>query len=179
MVHYSKEHKFDKQAYLISVDHELQWNVKLLKTNRLRSLMIKIIEKSSIDLIGEEFSREAINTLPNNVKKTISQKIANKFNIKHCFCDPDEKTRNIIGYPTQVKLRNMFGFKSAIEGTEEYNTRKKYEKSFFHIREKYWLEQINNLYVHNIIFICGFDHLENFKSILFRNGYITSTETLK
>ncbi|KKR84826.1 MAG: hypothetical protein UU32_C0043G0002 [Candidatus Woesebacteria bacterium GW2011_GWB1_41_10] len=61
--------------------------------------------------------------------------------------------------------------KSAIEGTEDHSRRKKYEKNYWPIREKYWLAQIHNIIAKNIIFICGFSHLESFKSILTENGY--------
>lgn len=167
-----------KHVNLVTTDHAFQWNDTLSKASELRGCLTKIIKSYSIDLIGEEFSKEALKGLPNNVEVTISQKIAKEFNIKHAFCDPDEKTRERIGYPTQKQLRDKFGIKSAIEGTEEYKRRKEYEKSFWDIREKYWLDQINNIITQNIIFICGSSHLESFKFILIKNGYNVTTRTI-
>ncbi len=167
--------KSDKHITLVGVDHMFQWDDDLVKTRELTEYLIKITNEFPIDLIGEEFSLDA---LPVSIKTTVSQKIAIRLNINHCFCDLDERMRDKIGYPTQVQLRNLYGIKSAIEGTEAHKIRKEYEKSFWHIREKYWLDQINNDIFKNILFICGYSHLESFKSLLIKNGYSVSTNKI-
>ncbi len=164
-----------KYVNLIAVDHASQWNETLSKKSELRGYLNKIIESCSVDLIGEEFSIEALQGLPNSTEATIPQKVAKEFHIRHEFCDPDEKTRERIGYPSQKQLRVKFGLKSAIEGTKEHSRRKEYEKCFWPIREKYWLAQIHNIIAKNIIFICGSSHLESFKSILTENRYRVTT----
>lgn len=165
----------NKQIILVGVDHVFQWNDELPKADELTEYLIKITNKIPIDLIGEEFS---IDAFPVNIKTTVPQKIAIKHNINHRFCDPDEQIRDKIGYPTQVQMRNKFGIKSAHEGTEEHRVRREYEKGFWHIREKYWLDQINDGISKNIIFICGYSHLKSFESLLKEKGYIVTAKII-
>ena len=164
--------KLSKQIYLLPVKHEFQWDNGLLKTNELNILITKIIDKTSIDLIGEEFSNEALRGLPNNTEATIAQIIAKKLNVKHEFCDPDTDMRIRIRYPTKEQMIKKFGLKSSLEGTSEYKKRKEYEKTFWPVREKYWLDKIQNTNARNIIFLCGSSHFQSFKSLLTENKYI-------
>lgn len=170
----SRDEPIKKQVYLVPIQHEFQWNERLSGTNDLSSKLNELVNKFPIDFVGEEFSTEALNSPEDS---TIPQKIAKQFNIRHSLCDPNTTTRKKIGYPTQSELRSRFGIKSAIVGTKEYETRKNYEKKFYYIREKYWLDQINKVSVKNIIFICGNEHTENFTALLIKNGYHVSVTT--
>lgn len=158
----------NKTIYLIPTRHEYQWNAELPETNELSAKLIELVHKFSIDFIGEEFSTDALNL---SGHLSVAQNVAEKFNINHEFCDPDEITRKKIGYPIQSDLRTRFGIRSSHEGTVESVARKKYEKLFFYIRENYWLDQINKAGTKNIIFICGREHVENFTTKLLESGY--------
>lgn len=161
------KHKIAK-IYIVGTDHLTQWGDKSPKAAILASCLIKELNSSKIDFIGEEFSIESF--LPSD-NLTISQKVAKQFNIKHSFCDPNDKIRGKFGYPTQVQLRDKFGFRSAFLDTEEYKARKEYEKDFWYIREKYWLDKINSISAKNIIFVCGYNHIDGFSKLLIKNGY--------
>ncbi|MDD5626445.1 MAG: hypothetical protein PHW01_00300 [Patescibacteria group bacterium] len=164
--------KNHKQINLIGIDHKRQC---LDRNNSLKCLLVKIIKKYSADLICEGFSEEVL--AANNIASTIPQRIAKELNLQCIFCDPDEQVRKEIGYPTQKELREKFGNKSAIMGTEEYEKRMDYIKKFWPIRESYWLNKFKNNPAQSIIFICGSEHLKSFKSLLIKDAYKVSSIT--
>lgn len=158
--------------YLIGVNHSVQWNRDLLITVNYMQYLENQIKELNVDLVAEEFSEEALER--NNTKNTSSDYVSKKILNKNCIlCDPDEKTRKMIGYPDKIQLNKKFGVRSTIEGTVEHKKRKEYERTFFPIREKYWLEQIKNskLSFERMIFICGSEHLNSFMSLLEKNNY--------
>ncbi|MFA4819134.1 MAG: hypothetical protein WC621_04815 [Patescibacteria group bacterium] len=161
-----------KEIYLVGANHAVQWNRSLSATIDYMQYLETQIKKFNIGLVAEEFSEEALRK--NKVGHTTSDEVSKKLLLKNSFlCDPDEKTREKIGYPTQTQLRQRFGIKSAIEGTREYKARKEHEGTFWPVREGYWLDQIKN-FSQRMIFVCGSEHIKSFSSLLKQQGYTVS-----
>ena len=156
-------------VYLIGVDHSVQWNRESKEAREFVSFLEKKISQLRPSLIAEEFSEQALKQ--NNVESTTVQDVAVRHEIKHIFCDPSDKEREEIGYPTKKQLRESFGIRSSIEGTKEHKKRNLHERAFWPLREKFWLDKIQKTKSARIIFICGSEHLESFRKLLLENGY--------
>lgn len=161
-----------KEIYLVGVNHAVQWNRSSPATVDYMQYLETQIKNLNIDLVAEEFSEEAVKR--NKVKRTTSDEVSKKLLRKNSFlCDPDEKTREKIGYPTKAQLRQKFGVKSAIEGTKENKARKEHERTFWFVKERYWLDRIKN-FSQKMIFVCGSEHIKSFSSLLKQQGYVVS-----
>ncbi len=161
-----------KEIYLVGANHAVQWDRSLSATVDYMQYLEVQIKNLDIDFVAEEFSEEALRK--NKVECTTSDEVSKKLLRKNSFlCDPDEQTRGEIGYPTQAQLRQRFGIRSAILGTNEYKARKEYERTFWPIRERYWLDQIKN-FSQRVLFVCGSKHIESFSSLLKQQGYTVS-----
>lgn len=160
------------EIYIIGVNHAVQWDHALPATVDYMQYLEKQIKRFNIDLVAEEFSEEALRwaNADHTTSNQVSIKLLNKSSV---LCDPDDRIREIVGYPTQAELEKKFGTRSVVNGTDEYKKRREYEKDFFPIREKYWLDQLKNLKhgFRKVIFICGSEHLTGFRALLEKNGY--------
>ena len=102
----------------------------------------KKVKEFDIKFIGEEWFVDLLRE--NRVTTTVSQDVANKYDIEHRFCDPDRHERKEIGWSS---------------------------KKDDHLREKFWLERIKDRTDANIIFVCGADHLGKFNKLLLDSGF--------
>ena len=145
--------------YIILLSHKFQWKRDLPKSSQFKNYLKEKIKTLNIDLIAEEYSKEALAWV--NEKTTIAQDIALEFNIVHKFCDPGKEARKRIGYISRAKIKQNLGFKEPIEfDTPEDNEIMKEQRKFYHKRERYWLEQLTPYIDKNILFLCGFDHID-------------------
>ncbi len=136
-----------KVIYLISVDYIYQYlpldadahRVELIQgfTNYLEGVAISI----KAELLAEEFSVEALEM--SQATLSTAQKVAEKLNLNHQFCDPTTKERN-----------------------ENY-----IKNDDFSAREQYWLKQLLGKEETTVIFICGNDHIHNFSLLLQQSDF--------
>jgi len=157
------------EVHLIGVDHSVQWNRELNESREFIAFLEKQILQLNPSLIAEEFSEQALEW--NNIEGTIARDVAVRNKVEHIFCDPSDKEREEIGYPTKKQLREKFGVRSSIEGTEEHKKRKLHEITFWPLREGFWLDKIKKTKSARIIFVCGSDHLKSFRKLLLQNNY--------
>lgn len=159
------------EVYLFGVDHRVQWDRNFEETSEFTALLIEKVEEYGIQIIIEEFSKEAL--FPNNVETTTTQDVAKDLEKLHMFCDQETNERKKIGC-SHKQLRERFGTKSAYEGTIEYKKRKEFEKRHcWPSRERYWFKGIRECAGLKILFICGCSHLESFNKLLVGKGYKT------
>jgi len=128
--------------YLLGIDHQVQHQKDTQISMVFAYYLSKKIKDLSIKFIGEEWFHDLLGE--NGVKTTVTQDVAYKHAIEHKFCDPDRNKRAEIGWLS---------------------------KEDDHLREKFWLENIKHKNNENIIFVCGSDHLNNFKELLTNYGY--------
>jgi hypothetical protein len=129
--------------YLLGVDHQVQHARQISLAKRFASYLSDNIEKLNIKFVGEEWSEDASKI--SNVKTTVPQDIAFKYNVQHRFCDPNEIDRKKIGWKSKQDDR---------------------------LREMFWLDKIKDKRNKEIIFICGVNHLESFSTLLNKDRFM-------
>jgi len=104
------------------------------------------VEMKALELkvktIAEEWSHEA--NQRNKVQFSTVQTVATNLDLKHIFCDPTIEERKKHGINESNKDR----------------------------REEFWIERLKDLLHEKILFVCGEDHLESFKSKLDSRGIL-------
>lgn len=128
--------------YLLGIDHQVQHQKDTQISMVFAFYLSKKVKELNIEFIGEEWFTDLL--IENGVTTTISQDIANKYNIEHRFCDPDRNERKEIGWAS---------------------------KNDDHLRERFWLEKIKDRIDGNIIFVCGADHLKSFNKLLTESSF--------
>ena len=140
-------------VYLIGTDHSFQYLGKQCDEHGIKLIMAfstyleEAAKRINACLIAEEFSMEALQI--NNVIASTAQKVAQKLNIAHVFCDPTSIERKRLGI----------------------------ERNDFALREQYWLKQIHGYLHDDIIFVCGNSHIPSFCALLHEDGIKTITDT--
>lgn len=155
--------------YLVGVNHEIQYKQKTenKKAKEFGKYIFNVIKGNRISVIAEELSEEALKL--NKCNESISRENSHKLKIEHKFCDPDTEERTKIGYPTIKQIKEELNLpkpKSVAEHKLQESLIKEKEKSYFPIRERFWLEKIKDRLKENILFICGDDHIESFSILL-------------
>ena len=128
-------------VFLIGVNHIIQHTgFSFHQKEAAISEFLEHVEMKALELkvktIAEEWSQEANKN--NNVPFSTVQTVATKLDLKHIFCDPTNQERKKHGI----------------------------EKSNTDGREEFWIERLKEVLQDNILFVCGEDHLESFKSKL-------------
>lgn len=159
--------------YIIAIKHESQHNGPYsneVLRNKLVFYLENAIKKYAISLIAEEFNEK---TLTNSHATIDTAKyVADKLNVKHLFCDPNEEERKLIGIPLREEIKNTLGLKGPIfvDSLEDKQITEE-QRKYYPIRENFWFEKIEQYLDEVIIFLCGSDHVESFKSLLSIKGY--------
>jgi hypothetical protein len=134
-------------VYLIGVDHTIQYinesasPAKYEQVHKFSHHLTKVAKEHQATLIAEEFSKEALDA--SKATTSTAQKVASEVNIRHRFCDPSTEQRR----------------QSGIAKNDVWS------------RERYWLDCIRANQDGTIIFICGDNHVKNFESLLWDEGY--------
>lgn len=168
--------------YLIGTKHEFQHNGHGGIDGRPKEKFISCLENEikahGIFLVAEEFNEEALQK--SNATISILLHIAEKFKIKHLFCDPNTEERKIIGIPSGEEIKGRLNIKSPVyENSVDDNRIKEERRKYYPARENFWFEKIQIYLNKPMIFLCGFDHLENFKLLLDNKGYETEVLVLQ
>ncbi len=156
--------------YIIGVDHLVQYNGPVPEHLRLQFVqyLVEIIQNLKINLIAEEFSRESLADVY-GATECSAVNAAAQCGIKHRYCDPEEKERKELGIPYYFDVMETVKRKYNIQEKLiiDNDLRKRIEdetgsivKSFWDIRERFWVDKIKDIIDENIIFICGHEHAE-------------------
>jgi hypothetical protein len=143
--------------YLIGVEHnKVQWKYEDGSNETFvysfANSIKKHIKNLKVTVITEDLSEDVLEQ--QNVSKSTAQIVAREFPIKHIFCDPSKKEREDLGIPSYNEV-----------SVEEFR------RSSFPKIERFWLNSIIDLKGETILFICGKNHVENFKGLLEENGF--------
>jgi len=168
--------------YIIGVDHLIQYKNSIVP-DIIYKQFIDFIEEQirdyRIDLIAEEFNYEALKHVYHSDQATVKA-IAQGNGIEHRYCDPGLKERKKLGIPFFADIKDMVRKKHNISEKFIFDTllRKKIisetikiSRSYWKIREKFWLDKIRDRIDSEILFICGHEHPERFKKLLVENKY--------
>ena len=167
--------------YIVGVDHLVQYDgpVPEILRKEFKQYLEDSVKKYKITLIAEEFSRESLVDVY-GAKECSARNAAGRCGIEHRFCDPEEKERGELGIPYYFDV--MESVKGRYNAREKLiidnNLRKKVEdetrdivKSYWHIRERFWVDRIIDRIEENILFICGHEHAERLSKLLDGMGY--------
>lgn len=168
-------------VYLIGVDHLVQYNGPVPEEIRIefRSYLIELCRKHRITIVAEEFSEYALRDVYHATADTACE-AASFLGIEHRYCDPGEKELAHLGIPFYADALDQA--KREYDAPESYildgSLRKKVTrrareivKSYWLLREQYWYEQIRDVIGHNIVFVCGHEHIDRFRDLLVNNGH--------
>ena len=167
--------------FLVGVDHLVQYKGPLLEALRqeFKNFIIDASRKLHIDLIAEEFSREALHEVYSSTEATV-QEAASMLGTDHRFCDPEQPQMRALGIPYFAEVRDRvkkkynvttkFILDDKIRSAVELETWKLI-RSYWHLREKFWYDCIKDAIGLNILFICGHEHVERFRDLLLGRGH--------
>lgn len=152
------------RAQAVAPCHALNDEQKLLS-----SVLTEIVQQVGPALIAEEQSQEG---LGQNI--SIPQRIAQEKGIEHRFCDPNQLQRTAMGYRDRIAIGQQIFFSDegwvlspaeidAKAGAIEF-------ARYFPLRERFWLEQIQDRAHLELAFICGDAHVEGFTTLLNTKG---------
>lgn len=130
-------------VYLIGVDHEVQYTNNGM--GRTKSNIVYLFTnhlRDCVERLAVGLIAEEYSEEALRAYKPTVQNIARNLSIDHRFCDPDSNERKKHGI-----------------GNKEYQ-----------MRMYYWFDCIRDSLDKNILFICGDNHIQDFKEILVNNG---------
>ncbi len=168
--------------YLVGVDHLVQYNGPVPEHLRLefKKFIIESSRTLGIDLLAEEFSREALEEVYYSTEATVLD-AARILGIEHRFCDPEEHELHAMGIPyyaeahaqvrKELEISNSFILDEKIRKRVELETAQKV-RSYWHLREEFWFDRLMDVLGLNILFICGHEHVERFRDLLLRKGHL-------
>jgi len=166
--------------YIIGVDHLVQYNGPVPEPIRLafRSYIMEVCREHDIDVIAEEFSEEALHDVYHATSETALE-ASRILGIQHRYCDPGEKELSKLGIPFFSELIDKARAKHNASPSYllDMELRKKVNscasemaKEYWHKREEYWYERLQDVLGMNVLFICGHEHGERFMSVLADHG---------
>jgi len=146
-------------VYLIGVDHKRaqrkKRGVNLTDCQReFQSVVLSAIQSIDFSLLAEEdhpefLSRDGADSI------LIDIAVAHRIESRHRFIDPNDAERESIDYqrlngPPDVEVQNM-----------AHEIMYQFPK-----REKFWLRKLQRSLDSNILFVCGWGHIESFTALL-------------
>lgn len=134
--------------YLVGVYHELQYrNEYFERQEQFISYIVLLIQRYKISILSEEFNKDALKI--NHVSYSVLQEIASQTGKKHVFVEPSIEERSEMGIPLPCNESER--------------------KRYFPMREEYWLKILLPYIRHNVLVICGCEHVESFSCLLSKN----------
>ncbi len=172
-------------VYIIGVDHLIQYDNTIVPEHlyhQFTDLIKSVVNKNSISLIAEEFSVEAITSVY-HAERGILQETAADLGVFHRYCDPEENDRIKIGIPYYAEIRDQvkkkykilqeFILDDSLRATVKRETME-LSKQYWSRREEFWLQCIIDYTDMNVLFVCGHDHVDRFRTLIIKKGIQSS-----
>lgn len=129
----------------------------------LKPFLENLCRQFNVRAVAEELSEEALTE--KKCAASIPMQVATALRVPHQFCDPNRAVRAKLEISQENDIR-VQGFPSVLSESEvAARLAESHAK-----RERYWLEQLRNLDVWPVLFVCGADHVASFCQILKREG---------
>ena len=109
--------------------------------------------------IAEEMNGEAL--AEKCVAASLGMLLAKKRALPHRMVDPDKAVRAALGISQENDVRISAWNRSLSRAETEAQVQAEYGK-----RERYWLEQLQDLDTWPVLFICGANHVRSFSALL-------------
>lgn len=136
---------------------------------RVSDVLSQVIQEVHPALVAEEQSQEALGQ-----KISIPQRIAQERGIEHRFCDPNTAQRTAMGYRDRMAIGQdiFFSDEGWVLSPAEIDAKAGAIEiaRYFPMRERFWLEKLNDCLHLEIGFVCGDGHVEGFVKLLDSKG---------
>ena len=121
----------------------------------------------NVSMIAEEACEEWV-LRHGQGASSVARDVAKRLGIEHLFCDPDSQERRAIGLKVGPELTEYARKVAATTGRQFDEVYREERGKGFAPREAIWIERLGNHEPnnHSLIFVCGADHVETFKSAL-------------
>jgi hypothetical protein len=127
----------------------------------LKPFLERLCRDFNIRAMAEEMNEEAL--AETNCTSSIPMQIASALKMPHMFCDPNRTERAKLGIHQENEFRIQAWLSSSTLSDSELAAR---VTESYAMRERYWLEQLRELKVWPVLFICGADHVSSFCELL-------------
>lgn len=165
--------------YLIGVEHRVQSiavdSEETADHTKYRRCLEQTIRTHRPAVVAEEYSDDALSKatfVKNTPQEFFTRKITRACNVEHLLCDTDLKTKCSMGYQGesgwQMLLLDLWTPQSQSE-MELLGAALEVLKDF-PLRENYWLRQLEQVLLHEVVFVCGDYHVDTFGNRLKENG---------
>jgi hypothetical protein len=150
------------QAKIIVVEtsHTIQ-----ITDRELKPFLEGLCRDFNVRAMAEEMNEEAL--AEKNCNSSIPMEIASALQIPHRFCDPNRAERAKLEIRQENEIKIDAWLSGATLSDSEFAAR---VQESYAARERYWLEQLRNLNVWPVLFICGADHVASFCELLKQQG---------
>lgn len=126
-----------------------------------QSFLEGLCRKHGVRAIAEEMSEEAL--AERDRVDSVPMSCAKARQLPHRLCDPDSKLRATLGIlqENDIRLEGLLSGTPLSETDLSARVKDSYTK-----RERYWLDQIREINVWPVLFVCGADHVASFSDLL-------------
>ncbi|SRR6266446_3218247 len=148
-------------AIVVGTSHTLQRT-----SMELKAFLEDLCREFKIRAVAEEMSEEALSQ--HGGVASIPMQVARALATSHKLCDPNNAERAKLGIRQETDIR-VQAFPSTLPESEVMAALADSNAK----REQFWLEQLQNLNVWPVLFICGADHVVSFSQLLRCHGIAT------
>ena len=131
----------------------------------LQPFLVTLCRKFNARAVAEEMSEEAL--AEKNRDASIPMHVAKALHIRHRFCDPDKTQRAKLDIRQENDLRIEAFLSNCTLSEPDIAARVADSHAK---RERYWLDQLRDLKVWPVLFVCGADHVASFSQLLKQQG---------
>ena len=157
------------QIVLIGTSHEYQHCGKP-GADVFERFIMSHLDSPTFTAIAEEMSCEALSE--QGTAQSVGSQVACQRDIRHLYCDPNSQTRNRLGVRQEAEIRIAASFANHSEERVRQLIQESYD-----LREQYWLDQILTLDCWPVLFICGANHVDSFRTKIEARGLSASILT--
>tara|TARA_R110002049_G_scaffold20717_3_gene75893 strand:- start:23902 stop:24390 length:489 start_codon:yes stop_codon:yes gene_type:complete len=139
---------------IVGTSHSIQ-----ISSRKLKPFLERLCENFTVTAIAEEMSNEAL--VENNCEASIPMQVANALRLPHRFCDPNSAERTSLGIRQENDIL-ISAFQGNLSETEVADRLAENHSK----RESYWLDQLCDLNLWPVLFVCGANHVGSFCGLL-------------
>ncbi len=174
------------RIHVVGIDHLVQYRNGIVPAAVLaefEEFISRCAGMYSAGLIAEEFSSDALELY--GVDESTARSVAKSIGIHHLYCDPDAGERARLGIPCFADLRELAARILGVprNGPQDPHSVKKVagaasdlDRSFWAIRERFWLRRLSGCGPTVALFICGHEHVSRFAELATEGGYAIRVE---
>ena len=138
---------------IVGTSHPLQ-----MASQELKATLQDLCCRFSVSAIGEEMSDDATQEYSSVV--SVPVQVAKALRLPHRYCDPGRTERARLGIRQDNDICAQLSLSEDEIDTQLKESRAK--------RESYWLDQLLDLNIWPVLFVCGADHVDSFRRLLQR-----------